>query len=344
VKTSKQTPVIDVNYNPEWNHTLVCDNVELDTSNNKTVNLSLWDWDKHSSHDFVWESTITKQILPQMNRTVEVCQKGHEDKSEPGRLYYSLGIFPSIEYLQHRVHDVSFVEKNMVSEPSVTKLGLQDRCISFTVLSGRVHVLITYKMIFDQKQNRGAPYMLPSITLFTSEDWIIRFGRNNVQSVTNFLTPKEFPALKGKVTNEVRLLAADLPYKCVSVLEDIRVGQYTEALGVTLDQVLRTGEKVSNYQIRFKTSYGLIKVRINPPHNPKFLYVISEEYLVDIVRPGQELTRIVKPARLSDTDEDASTLKVCLENQKDMNTDFRFVVYKKIGYAPLDLKYIFDLE
>lgn len=52
-KTKRKTWVIKRNLNPIWNHSFAYDNLTIDELRNRVLELTVWDYDRGSSNDFL---------------------------------------------------------------------------------------------------------------------------------------------------------------------------------------------------------------------------------------------------------------------------------------------------
>ena len=52
-KTKRKTTVIKRNLNPIWNHSFAYDNLTIDELRNRVLELTVWDYDRGSSNDFL---------------------------------------------------------------------------------------------------------------------------------------------------------------------------------------------------------------------------------------------------------------------------------------------------
>ena len=53
-KSVKQkTPVVKRNCNPEWNHIFLFDNISMEELANRSLELTVWDYDRITSNDFL---------------------------------------------------------------------------------------------------------------------------------------------------------------------------------------------------------------------------------------------------------------------------------------------------
>lgn len=52
-KTKHKTPVVKKNLNPVWNHAFSFDNQTIDQLRNRVLELTVWDYDRGSSNDFL---------------------------------------------------------------------------------------------------------------------------------------------------------------------------------------------------------------------------------------------------------------------------------------------------
>lgn len=53
-RSSKQkTPIVKQNCNPMWNHTFIFEEVTISDLKERSLELTLWDFDKISSNDFL---------------------------------------------------------------------------------------------------------------------------------------------------------------------------------------------------------------------------------------------------------------------------------------------------